>query len=109
MPVCRLAFDFLRYYIDVSSGRKLVIGLLGLLLNCALLGPQRLQSAWKGSWGDFLHFYVGARLAPENAEYDVERGLALQQKIAGETRPPLLPVRLPFYYNLLTPIGRLSY
>ena len=93
----------------MSNGRKLLIGLFGLLLNCALLGPQRLQSAWTGTWGDFLHFYVGARLAPHHAEYDIEQGLQLQKDVAGTTRPLLQRNRFPFYYELISPLGRLSY
>lgn len=79
-----------------------------LCVNLLVIGPITLRSAWHGN-GDFLGLYTGARLAPENQEYDLSAILRLQTSIFGEQRPKFLAVRLPFYYKLLSPLGRLPY
>ena len=91
-----------------SPAEAVCLGVLLLAVNLVVLGPYMLRSAWLGI-GDFPGLFVGARLVSANKEYDVASVLRLQAEIIGEQHPKLLSVRLPFYYQLLSPLGRMSY
>lgn len=85
------------------------MGLLGLCFNLLIAGPGALKLAWAGKVGDFPSFYVSFKLAQSNQPYNVEKTLQMQESIIGERRPRLLPIRLPFYFKLLSPLGMLPY
>ena len=93
---------------DTHRRLKLGVGILVLILNTMTLVPRTLGAAWRGA-GDFKHFYVGARLVRDNAEFDLPSVFRLQTEIFGRPDLYALPVRLPFYYEILSPLGQLSY
>lgn len=82
--------------------------LLGLAVNCVIIGPGGLTIAYRGQ-NDFRLFYIGGKLAGSGDLYNVNRVLAAQQDAFGESNRRLMPVRLPFYYALLSPLARLPY
>jgi hypothetical protein len=88
--------------------RRRTIGaiLLGLAVNFLLIGPYASLATFR-RFGDFSSFYIGAQLG--EARYDIPVVMETQKKILSEVRPALMPTRLPFYYALLWPIGRLRY
>lgn len=93
----------------MSKGARLGVGLLGLLFNVVFTGPGAFRLAWEGNVGDFLPFYVAFRLTPTHEQYDLERVFHEQERVIGERRPKLLPVRLPFYYAAFSMLGKLPY
>lgn len=82
--------------------------LLGLAVNCVIIGPGALKSAYQGQ-NDFRQFYVGGKLAGSGKLYNLDRVLAVQREALGESNARLVPGRLPFYYAALAPLGRLPY
>lgn len=89
----------------------MVVGLLcllGLAVNCLIIGPGALTIAYHGQ-NDFRLFYIGGKLAGSEGLYDGNRVLSEQREIFGESSEKLMPVRLPFYYALLSPLAHLPY
>ena len=82
--------------------------LLGLAVNCLIIGPGALTIASHGQ-NDFRLFYTGGKLAGDEGLYNATRVLAAQREAFGESSEKLMPVRLPFYYALLSPLARLPY
>ncbi len=58
---------------------------------------------------DFDQFYVGARLVFSGHLYDLPAQLEMQRETVGVERPAVSSSRLPFYYAMLWPLGRLPY
>jgi len=82
--------------------------LIGLAVNCVIIGPAAFQSASQGR-NDFRLFYVGGKLAGSRSLYDPNQVLKAQREAFGESNRNLMPVRLPFYYAFLSPLARLPY
>ena len=82
--------------------------LTGLAVNCVIMGPGAFQSALEGR-NDFRQFYIGGKLAGSGGSYDQSRILEAQREAFGYSNLHLTPVRLPFYYLLLSPLARLPY
>lgn len=82
--------------------------LLGICINCLIIGPGALTIASHGQ-NDFRLFYTGGKLAGSEGLYNMSRVLAAQREAFGEASEKLMPVRLPFYYALLSPLARLPY
>ena len=82
--------------------------LLGLAVNCVIIGPWALKGAYQGQ-NDFRLFYIGGKLAGSENLYNVRQVLAAQQDAFGESSRRLMPVRLPFYYAFLSPLARFPY
>ncbi len=80
-----------------------VLCLLGLAVNCAIMGPGAFRSASEGR-NDFRQFYIGAKLAGSGSSYDQGRIVEAQREAFGYSNLHLTPVRLPFYYLLLSPL-----
>jgi len=85
-----------------------VLCLIGLAVNCVIMGPGAFRSASEGR-NDFRQFYIGGKLAGSGSSYDQSRIVEAQQKAFGHSNLHLTPVRLPFYYSLLSPLARLPY
>jgi Glycosyltransferase family 87 len=98
----------------------------GIALNLFLIGPDALRSALHGIGsfppfynstqpnhppydvtGDFPQFYIGAQL--DSSRYDVDRVIERQKLLFVKVHAALMPTRLPFYYALLSPLGKLPY
>lgn len=88
------------------KAKHLIGVLLGLSLNLFFVGPVALRSALRGS-GDFLPLYIGAQLG--HARYDFPTVMEKQRAFIEDARPAQMPTRLPFYYGVLWPLGKLSY
>jgi len=82
--------------------------LIGIAVNCVIVGPGAFHSAFQGR-NDFKLFYIGGKLAGSESLYDQNRVLEAQREAFGESNRKLMPVRLPFYYAFLSPLGRLPY
>jgi len=82
--------------------------LLGLAINCVIMGPLALNAAYEGQ-NDFRQFYVGAKLAVSGNLYNFDRVLEAQREALGASNARMLPGRLPFYYAALAPLARLPY
>jgi Glycosyltransferase family 87 len=82
--------------------------LIGLAVNSVIVGPSAFHSALQGQ-NDFRLFYIGGKLAGSRGLYDESRVLAAQHEVFGESNRKLMPVRLPFYYAVLSPLARLPY
>ncbi len=82
--------------------------LLGLAVNCLIIGPGALKGAYHGQ-NDFRQFYVGGKLAVSGNLYNFDRVLDAQREALGESNERMLPGRLPFYYAALSPLARLDY
>ena len=82
--------------------------LLGLAVNCVIIGPGALKGAYLGQ-NDFRQFYVGGKLAVSGNLYNFDRVLEAQRDALGESNERMMPGRLPFYYAALAPLGRLPY
>src|SRR5262245_11017961 len=76
--------------------------------NLFLIGPGVLSSARRGL-GDFEGFYAGFRLVFTPRLYDREAVLAIQAPLPGGENPELMPIRLPFYYALFSPLARFPF
>ena len=100
----------MRRYANKSMSRPLIVVccLIGIAVNCLIIGPVALQTAYEG-YNDFRHFYIGAKLAGDSGLYNINYVLAIQQQLIGKSNQHLLPNRLPFYYALLSPLARLPY
>jgi hypothetical protein len=85
-----------------------VLCLIGLAVNCVIMGPDVFRSASQGR-NDFRQFYIGGKLAASGGSYDKGRIVEAQQEAFGYSNLHLTPVRLPFYYSLLSPLARLPY
>jgi len=85
-----------------------VLCLLGIGVNCLIIGPGALTIAYHGQ-NDFRLFYTGGKLAGSEGLYNQRQVLGAQRELFGESSEKLMPVRLPFYYALLTPLARLPY
>lgn len=72
------------------------------------MGPGVFQSASQGR-NDFRQFYIGGKLAGSGSSYDKGRIVEAQREAFGYSNLHLTPVRLPFYYLLLSPLARLPY
>src|SRR5258706_1640495 len=90
--------------------RPLAAGLclIGLAVNCLIMGPGVFHTAAEGR-NDFRQFYIGGKLAGSGNSYDQSRILEAQREAFGYSNLHLTPVRLPFYYSLLSPLARLPY
>ena len=90
--------------------RPLAVGLclIGLAVNCLIMGPGVLHTASQGR-NDFRQFYIGGKLAGSGRSYDQRRIVEAQRETFGYSNLHLTPVRLPFYYSLLSPLARLPY
>jgi hypothetical protein len=90
--------------------RPLAIGLclIGLAVNCVITGPGAFRSAFEGR-NDFRQFYIGGKLAGSGSSYNQARIVEAQREAFGYSNLHLTPVRLPFYYSLLSPLARLPY
>src|SRR5258708_38145212 len=73
--------------------------LIGLVVNCAIVGPPALHTAFQGQ-NDFRQFYIGAKLAGSGSFYNKTRTEEAQREAFGYSNEHLTPVRLPFYYSL---------
>jgi hypothetical protein len=99
---------------DTSPARPLsrlvaaALCLIGLAVNCAIMGPGAFRSASEGR-NDFRQFYIGGKLAGSGSSYDQSRIVEAQRAAFGYSNLHLTPVRLPFYYSLLSPLARLPY
>jgi hypothetical protein len=82
--------------------------LIGLAVNCAIVGPDAFHTAFQGH-NDFRQFYIGAKLAGRGSFYNKTRTEEAQRETFGFSNQHLTPVRLPFYYSLLSPLARLPY
>jgi len=82
--------------------------LIGLAVNCAIVGPTTLRTALQGG-NDFRQFYIGGKLAGRGSFYNQSRIAEAQREAFGYSNQHLTPVRLPFYYALLSPLARLPY
>lgn len=82
--------------------------LLGLAVNCMILGPPAFRTALQGG-NDFRQFYIGGKLAGRGSFYNRSRIAEAQRETFGYSNQHLTPVRLPFYYALLSPLARLPY
>lgn len=82
--------------------------LIGLVVNCVIMGPDVFRSAFQGR-NDFRQFYVGGKLAASGGSYNKARIVEAQQEAFGYSNLHLTPVRLPFYYSVLSPLARLPY
>jgi hypothetical protein len=82
--------------------------LIGLAVNCAIVGPPAFHTAFQGQ-NDFRQFYIGAKLAGSGSFYNKTRTEEAQREVFGYSNQHLTPVRLPFYYSLLAPLARLPY
>jgi Glycosyltransferase family 87 len=82
--------------------------LIGLAINCVIVGPAAFHSAFQGR-NDFKLFYIGGKLAGSKSLYDQNRVLEAQREAFGDSNRKLMPVRLPFYYAFLSPVARLPY
>lgn len=93
-----------------SLSRPLVTALclIGLAVNCVIMGPGAFQSALEGR-NDFRQFYIGGKLAGSGSSYNQSRIVQAQREAFGYSNLHLTPVRLPFYYSLLSPLARLPY
>src|ERR1700722_6502194 len=80
--------------------------LIGLAVNCVIMGPGVFHGASEGR-NDFRQFYVGGKLAGSGSAYDQTRIVEAQREAFGYSNLHLTPVRLPFYYSLLSPLARL--
>ncbi len=83
-----------------------VVCLFGILINFATLSPQGVYSIFQDH-SDFRSFYIGAKLVATGDIYNVDQVLESQRKLFGGTSRSLLPVRLPFFYAFLSPLGKL--
>ncbi len=86
----------------------MVAGLLGIVLNLALLGPATLRSSLAGE-NDFRAFYIGGRLAGTHSLYNTQRVLEEQRRVFGEPNEHLLSTRPPFFYWLFRPLAKVPY
>ena len=93
---------------SLSRSFATVLCLIGLAANCVIVGPTAFHTAFVGR-NDFRLFYIGGKLAGSRSLYDQNRVLEAQRNTFGESNPKLMPVRLPFYYALLSPLARLPY
>ena len=93
---------------SVSGPLAVVLCLLGLAVNCAIIGPGASQRALEGR-NDFRQFYIGGKLAGSGSSYRQSRIVEAQREAFGYSNLHLTPVRLPFYYSLLSPLARLPY
>ena len=93
-----------------SLPRPLAAGLcvLGLAVNCMIIGPPALRIGLQGA-NDFRQFYIGGKLAGRWSFYDQSRIAEAQRETFGYSNQHLTPVRLPFYYALLSPLAQLPY
>ena len=82
--------------------------LLGLAVNCLIMGPGVFHSASEGR-NDFRQFYIGGKLAGSANSYDQSVIVEAQREAFGYSNLHLTPVRLPFYYALLSPLAHLPY
>lgn len=92
-------------------GKSWALGLVcltGLAANAVLIGPGAWRSGLAGQ-NDFRLFYIGSRLAFVPGLYDRVQVSAAQQQLFAEIKATLMPVRLPFYYAFLSPLGDLPY
>ena len=71
-------------------------------------GPGAFRSASEGQ-NDFRQFYIGGKLAASGSSYSQNRIVEAQREAFGYSNLHLTPVRLPFYYVLLSPLARLPY
>lgn len=93
---------------SISRPLAAALCLIGLAVNCAIVGPDAFRSASEGR-NDFRQFYVGGKLAGSRSSYDKNRIVEAQREAFGYSNLHLTPVRLPFYYSLLSPLARLPY
>jgi len=94
--------------LPLSRSLAAVLCLIGLAVNCVIVGPSAFSTAFQGR-NDFKLFYIGGSLAGSRSLYDENRVLDAQREVFGESNRKLMPVRLPFYYALLSPLARLPY
>lgn len=85
-----------------------VLCLIGLAINGAIVGPDAFHTALQGH-NDFRQFYIGAKLAGSGSFYDKAQTEKAQREVFGYSNQHLTPVRLPFYYSLLSPLARFPY
>ena len=76
---------------------------------CFALGSGLQMQRNQHGVDDFDQFYVGARLVFSGHLYDLPAQLELQRETVGVERPAVSSSRLPFYYAMLWPLGRLQY
>jgi len=93
---------------SISRPLAVALCLIGLAVNCVIVGPSAFQSALEGR-NDFKLFYIGGKLAGSKSLYDQNQVLEAQREAFGEANRKLMPVRLPFYYAFLSPLARLPY
>jgi hypothetical protein len=86
--------------------RRAGIILAGIGINLVLIGPY-VASTIVHEFGDFPQFYVGAKLG--NLRYEPAAVMDLQHKLFGGIMPALMPVRLPFVYAAVYPLGRVRF
>src|SRR5258706_2639954 len=92
----------------LSSLLAAALCLIGLAVNCLIIGPGAFHTAAEGH-NDFRQFYIGGKLAGGANSYDQSRIVEAQREAFGNSNQHLTPVRLPFYYSLLSPLARLPY
>jgi hypothetical protein len=80
----------------------------GLGFCLALFSGLQMQKNQHGV-DDFDQFYVGARLVFGGHLYDPAAQLELQRETVGVARAEVSSSRLPFYYAMLWPLGKLPY
>jgi hypothetical protein len=78
------------------------------MVNGLIVGPGAWHAGYEGH-NDFQVFYIGGKLAGDPGLYDSNRAIAVDRQLFGESNPHRIPSRLPFYYAMLSPLGRLSY
>jgi hypothetical protein len=91
-----------------SRAAVVIVSMGALIQNGLLWGPGAINYALRGGGGDFPHFYTGAKLVFGGQLYNPARAVQVQREL-GVDRVGLGMTRLPFYYALLWPLGRLSY
>jgi len=91
-----------------SRPLAVVLCLTGLAVNCVIVGPAAFRTAFQGR-NDFRQFYIGGKLAGSGSFYNANRIEQAQREAFGYSNQHLTPVRLPFYYSLLSPLARLPY
>ncbi len=88
-------------------GIVLLLCVFGVLINFITAGRE-ISTIFR-QYSDFRSFYLGAALVRHGGLYDVDNVLATQRKLFGGTSRSLLPIRLPFYYALFSPLAKLSF
>ncbi|SRR5579883_2093555 len=89
--------------------RKFGLGLAcaaGVAVNLLILGPGALKLALHGQ-GDFQAAYTGAAIP--HTPFDPEAIARVQTERFGKPNDQLLPIRLPFWFAMLSPMARLDY